>query len=72
MDSKENRDNIIDGVELSDYLFTALVEFGLAPTGDETDLIADLLLDYLYNKGMIELGYIDEDEDDEDPDGGYF
>ncbi len=49
--------------DLSEFLFEALIDFGLVPTEEETDLIADLLFDYLIHRGFIsELDIETEDE----------
>lgn len=50
----------VSNEELSDYLFTSLIGFGLAPTLEETDLVADLVFDWLFMKSL--LSELKEDE----------
>lgn len=67
MEEREHEDNntpeeekffeaelFVDSAELSDYLFVNLIEEGLAPTPDETDLVADLVIDWLLMKFLMQ------------------
>lgn len=47
-------DIAIDTEEIAEFLFTALIDFGLAPDMEEVELIADLMFDYLLAKGAID------------------
>jgi hypothetical protein len=50
----EEVDAVIDTTEIAEYLFTALLDFGLAPTEEECELIADLMFDYLLSKQIMD------------------
>jgi len=67
MSEPEKKYNVITNEDLSDYLFNALIEFGVVPSEDEVDLIADLVFDYLFTNGTIMEEY-DDEEDEPDPD----
>ena len=54
-DPEEYDGIVISNTELSEYLYTALMDFGLVPGQDEVDLIADLVFDYLWQKGLIDI-----------------
>lgn len=61
MEDKHVNEVLIDTEEISEYLFDALVEFGLVPTEEEVDLIADLMFDFLIAKSFIDEEIIEED-----------
>jgi DNA-binding phage protein len=44
----------IDTEEIAEYLYTALIDFGLAPTEEEVELIADLMFDFLLAKQLMD------------------
>jgi len=58
-----NVSGILATEDLSEFLFEALIDFGLAPTEEETELIADLLFDYLMHRGFITEIDIELDEE---------
>lgn len=46
-------DVYIDNEEISEFVFKALTDKGMVPTEDETDMIADILFDFLIHKEVI-------------------
>lgn len=49
---------LIKTEDIADFLFNALPDFGLVPTEDEVNLLADLFFDYL-----VHISFIDDYEE---------
>lgn len=45
---------IIDTEDMKNFLFTQLVNAGLAPQDSDLDIITDILFDYLCSIGVME------------------
>lgn len=45
---------IIDTEEIANHFFIKLIEKGYSPTEEELDVLADIVFDYLEDKGIIE------------------
>jgi hypothetical protein len=57
---EENEQVMISKEEMSEYIYNELIEEGLAPTEEETKILARIFFDFLYDKGAF--SYV-EDED---------
>jgi len=57
---EENEQVMISEEEMSEYIYNELIEEGLAPTEEETNILARIFFDFLHEKGAF---YYVEDED---------
>lgn len=60
---------VISNTELSEYLYSSLIDFGLVPKEEEIQLVADLVFDYLWQKGAMDLTIVGEEDDEPNTDG---